>query len=128
MIEHYVEFQGSPNLSNKDDARITLNARRVFLLNKKAFEALEMPAAVTLLFDPHNQIIGLKPADPRKHNAFCIKQKDKWHNRTINASPFCKHFKINVERTVLFNEVDLDNEGMMKLELTKTTSIGRGRW
>lgn len=85
-------------------------------------------AAVTLLFDENSGMIGLKPADIRLKNAFPVKQKGKWQNRTIHASPFLKHFKINIDRTVLFNEVDLDNEGVLKLELTKTTSIGRGRW
>ena len=112
----------------KDEARVTLNFRGDLLLNRRAFEALEAPAAVTLLFDENNSVIGLKPADIRLRNAFPIKQKDKWHNRIIHANPFCKHFKIHIERTVLFNEVDIDNDGVMKLELGKTTSIGRGRW
>ena len=128
MIKHWSEFQGSPNRVEKDVARVTLNQRGVLLLNSLAYEAMEAPAAVTLLFDENNKVIGLRPADIRHQNSFPVKQKDKWHNRTIHASPFCKHFKINVERTVLFNEVDVDNEGVMKLDLTRTTSIGRGRW
>lgn len=128
MIQHWTEFQGSPNRTDKDEARVTLNSRGTFLLNRKAYEAIETPAAVTLLFDENSGIIGLKPADIRLKNSFPIRQKDKRHNRLIHASPFCKHFKIRIERTVLFNEVDIDNEGVMKLELKKTTSIGRGRW
>lgn len=128
MIKHWKEFQGSPNRIDKDQARVTLNQRGIFLLNRKAYEALEAPAAVTLLFDENNAVIGLKPADIRLQNAFPLKQKDKYYNRSLHASPFCNHFKIKVAGTVLFNEVDIDNDGVMKLELTKTTSIGRGRW
>ena len=128
MIKHWTEFEGSPNRVDKDQPRVTLNSRGVILLNRQAFEAMDTPPAVTLLFDENNNIIGLKPADIRRQNAFPIKQKDKWHNRTVHASPFCKHFNIRVERTVLFNEVDVDNEGVLKLELQKTTAIGRGRW
>jgi hypothetical protein len=128
MIKHWNEFQGSPNRVDKDNPRVTLNHRGVILLNRKAFEAMETPAAVTLLFDENNNIIGLKPADIRRQNAFPITQKDKWHNRTVRASPFLKHHNIRIDRTVLFNEVDIDNDGVLKLELTKTTAIGRGRW
>ncbi len=127
MIKHWMEFQGKPNRMDKDAARVTLSSRGVFLLNAKAFEAMDAPAAVTLLFDENNSVIGLKPADPRRPNAFPVRQKGK-HNHTINASPFCKHFGIKVERTVLFNEVDIVADGVMKLELAKTTSIGRGQW
>jgi hypothetical protein len=128
MIKHFTEFQGQPNRSDRDQPRVTLNARGVFLLNKKAYDAMEQPGAVTLLFDENNKVIGLRPADPRLKNAFSVKQKDKWNNRTINASPFCKHFGIRVQRTVLFNEVDLTDDGVLLLELTKTTSIGQGSY
>lgn len=128
MVKRWTEFQGSPNRMDKDAPRVTLNARGILLLNRKAFEAMQTPAAVQLLFDEQESIIGLKSADIRRQNAFPVKQKDKHHNRIIHASPFCKHFGINIQRTVLFNEVDLDNEGVLRLELKKTTSIGRGRW
>ena len=55
--------------------------------------ALDTPGAVALLFDENNGVIGLKPIDPRRQNAFPVKKKDKHHNRIIHASPFCKHFK-----------------------------------
>ncbi len=128
MIKHWNEFQGSPNRVDKDKPRVSLNSRGVILLNRHAFEAMDTPPAVTLLFDEGNNIIGLKPADIRRQNAFPIKQKDKWHNRTVHTSPFLKHHNIRIDRTVLFNEVDVDSDGVLKLELTKTTAIGRGRW
>jgi hypothetical protein len=128
MYKHFVEFQGMPNRVDKQRVRVTLNSRGVMLLNGKAYEAMKSPAAVTLLFDEVNKIIALKPTDTNRKNAFAVKAKDKWNNRTVHTSPFCKHFNIKVERTILFNEVDIDNEGLMKLELTKTTTIGRGRW
>lgn len=128
MIERWAEFQGSPNRVEKDELRVTLNARGTLLMNGKTYEAMNMPAAVQLLFDENNSIIGLRAADPRLHNAFPVKQKDKQTNRLVHASPFCKHHGIRVLRTVLFNNVDMTNDGILKLELTKTTSIGRGRW
>ena len=127
MIRHWTEFQGSPNGRERDAPRVTLNAKGMFLLNRKAFEALEAPAAVQLLFDENEKIVGLKPADIRRPNAFPIKQKDKYHNHRIQASPFCRHFHIRVERTTQFNEIDLDNEGVLTLSLRNTTTIGRVR-
>ncbi len=65
------------------------------------------------------------PEDVRRANAFPVKQKDKYYNRVINANPFCRHFGINIRRTVLFNEVDIDRDGVMKLELNGTITIGK---
>jgi len=98
----------------------------MLLLNRVAFEALKQPQAVKLMFDRNNQIIGLKAAEPSLPNSFAVKPKDKWHNRIVSASPFCKHYGISIERTMLFNEVEIDNDGVMTLELRKTTAIGRG--
>lgn len=128
MIERWTEFQGSPNRVDRDGLRVTLNSRGTLLLNERAYEAMNTPSAVKLLFDENNSIIGLRAADPQLHNAFPVKQKDKQTNRLIHASPFCKHHGIKVSRTVLFNNVDMTNDGILKLELNKTTSIGRGRW
>src|SRR5687768_17692635 len=100
MIKHWTEFEGSPNRTDRERARVTLNKKGVMLLNRVAFDALGMPAAVKMFFDEQNKIIGLKPEDIRRPNAFPVKQKDKWYNRTIHVSTFCKHFSIRVERTV----------------------------
>ena len=128
MIERWTEFQGGPNRVDRDGLRVTLNSRGTLLLNGRTYEAMNTPSAVQLLFDENNSIIGLRAADPRLHNAFPVKQKDNQTNRLVHASPFCKHWGIKVKRTVLFNNVDMTNEGVLKLELNKTTSIGRGRW
>ena len=126
MIRHWEEFEGRPNRSRSDEPRVTINKKGMLLLNKVAFEALQEPQAVKLFFDPNNQSIGLKPSEPGRFNSFPVKQKDKYYNRTVAASPFCKHHGIRVERTMLFNEVEMDKDGVMTLELKKTTAIGRG--
>lgn len=107
--------------------RVTLSPRGVLLLNKLAYEALDTPPAVKLLFDERNNRIGLKAQDPRRTNAFPVRQKDKWQNYQIRVSPFCKHHAIKVTRTILFNDIDLDDEGALTLELAKTTIVGHGK-
>ena len=123
--EHWIEFEGSPNCLERDKPRVTLDSRGVLLLNKLAYDALGMPSAVKLLYDEDRRVIGLKPEDIRRANAFPVKLKDKYHNRRISISPFCKHFGLDIRRTILFNEVDFNNDGVMKLELNKTITIGK---
>lgn len=125
MKYQWTEFHGSPNRKDRTEPRVTLNPRGVFFMNRKAFEAMGEPAAVRLFFDENRLRIGLKPADPTRQNAFPVKQKDRWQNRVVHLSPFCKYHKIRIDRTVVFNELDLDDEGILTLDLNKTTSIGR---
>ena len=107
--------------------RVTLDNRGVLYLNKLAFEALGSPAAVKLFYEEHELVIALKPGDVRHKNAFAVKLHSPGSTRRINTQPFCKHHKIRVERTVLFNDIEIDNDGTMLLWLNNTTHIGR-RW
>lgn len=127
MIEHFTEFHGSPNRVATEAPRVTLNKRGVMLLNRRAVEAIKAPAAVVLLFDKNNGVIGLLPAEADRRNAFPVKQKDRSGNHTIHVNPFCRHFKIKVDATVQFEDVEID-EGLMRLDLSKTTVVTHGRY
>lgn len=125
MIEKWTEFQGRPNGTDRGRPRVTLSNRNVLYMNVAAYEAFGMPAAVKLSYEEDRRIIGLKPEDPSRTNAFPVKQNDKWHNRRIHLQPFCVNFGIDIRRTVMFNEIDIDREGMMRLELNRTVTIGK---
>lgn len=126
MIKHWTKFEGRPYGAARDEARVTLGPKKVIMLNRIAYEALGTPQAVELMFDETQKIIGLKPAELRRANAFPLKVKKGSQHRLIFAGAFCTHFGIRVDRTVLFNEIDIDNEGVMTLEVAKAVNVGRG--
>jgi len=66
------EFFGSANERLKTRVHVTLNACRVLLLNRFAFEAIGWPGAVTLLYDAQDRTIGLREVDPAVPNAFPV--------------------------------------------------------
>jgi len=122
-------FQGKPNRIHGGGARITLNPRKVFLINNEAYKALGEPAAVEFRYDENTRTIGLAPRDIRNQNAFPLADKTtnrKYKYRTIQGAPFCKHFNIKPETTILFIDIDLDNEGTILLELSTAVKVGRG--
>src|ERR1043166_2369367 len=127
MIERFEEFQGGPSRQDRGKPRVTLSNRSVLLLNKVAFEALDSPAAVKLSYDEGRRVIGVKRGDPRHTNSFPVKQQDRWNNRRIIMPLFCRHWGIDIGRTVLFHEVDVGSDGMMRLELNRTITIGKDR-
>ncbi|MBK9216595.1 MAG: hypothetical protein IPM59_13560 [Chloracidobacterium sp.] len=120
------EFEGTPNRVPRNAVTVTLNHRGVLRLNPKAFEAIGAPKAVTLHYDENERIIGIKPEDIRRRNAFPLKIKDYGRNRVVHILPFCKHWMIKIERTVLFHEIDMTNDGIMLLPLAKTIAVGNG--
>ena len=112
--------------ARSEEIRVTLNERAVFYMNKAAFDAMGQPAAVELKFDGNRRIIGMQPTDARRRNAFMLKQHINGNYRKINASAFCKHFRLRIEGTNLFDGADLTPEGILELPMDSMITVGRG--
>lgn len=119
-------FTGKANAYNDGtELRVTLG-RNTFYLNGKAFEVLGSPAAVEMMFEGNERIIGLRPVDPTRRNAFRIRQHGKTGNyKRIPAAAFCRHIRLDTRETVLFNEPDIDNDGVLLLDLNSTIRVGK---
>jgi hypothetical protein len=112
--------------SHSEQIRVTLNERGVFYLNKPAFEVMGGPAAVEMKYDGNRRIIGLKPVDPRRKNAFLLKQHSVGNYRKVNAAVFCKHFRLRIEGTNLFDGAEFTFDGILELPLDSMITVGRG--
>lgn len=108
------------------EPRVTLGRKGTFYLNGDAFEVLGEPGAVELLYDGNRRIIGLKPTDPRKLNAFVIKHHGTGRYKRISAAAFCQHYRLRLDGTYLFDGVDLDHDGVLLLDMAKMITVGRG--
>ena len=106
--------------------RVTINSRGVIYLNIRAWTALGSPSAVEMMFDKHRNVIGLMPADPFRPEVFPVKDKKNTRGKIISASAFCTHFLVKVCRTGMFNEVEIDQDGVMSLSLLSLSAVGRG--
>ena len=87
---------------------------------------LGRPEAVEMMFDKGLRKIGLVASDPGVPEAFPVKQKKGTSGRIISASAFCTHFLIKMMRTALFNEVEVDADGVMTLSLDTVAAVSRG--
>lgn len=123
--ERFIEFRGGPSRSGTKRIKISMNHRGVFNLNHVAVRKLEHAEAVTLHYDAHKRVIGIKPAEPWRLNAFPLRVKSKMTTRTLNARSFCKHFDIKVLRTIEFTNARVGDDGVLRLDLNDITVIGK---
>lgn len=128
MKTNWETFEGQQyRATARKEPRVTLGLKGTFYLNGIAYEALGAPAAVEMLYDGNRRIIGLRPVDIKKRNAFAIKRHGKHgHYKRICAAAFCTHYRIPSRETLLFEGVDLDNDGVLLLDLGQTIRVGRG--
>ena len=126
MINHWTVFEGMQNGRRSQRVRVTLNKQRTMVLNKVAYEGIGAPKAVELMFDANQKLIGLRRCDPGKKNAFFIRPSEQGRHVSIALGSFLTHFEIKPTRTMLFEDPKLDADGLLTLDLTKTTAVGRG--
>jgi hypothetical protein len=123
MIGYWETYKGGPTPERDKNVHITLSAKGVILLNRTAYKLLGSPRAVCLYFNKANSKIGISSAHPEIAWAFHIRDKVTYF--LINAMPFCRHYGIRVEKTQQFVRPDIDNDGILHLDLTTTVTVGR---
>ena len=126
MIKHWTVFEGAQGGRREEKARVTLSPNRTFGLNEHAYRAIGSPAAVEMMYDAGRHMIGLRPCDPQKKNAFLVKSRLKGKHFQISSGAFLNHFDIKAERTMRFERVDVEPDGTLALDLSLTTVVTRG--
>jgi hypothetical protein len=121
-------FEGQQfRIKKRSEPRVTLfGARHTFYLNGLAWVTMGSPSAVEFMYDGNTRRIGICPTDPRKKNAFKVMLHGKGTFRRISGAAFCQHIRLKVNGTILFLEPEFDSDGMLTLDLNKTTTVSRG--
>ncbi len=125
MISHWEEFKPGPTPKLEERLHATLSRKGLIFLNGNIHELMGGPDAVVLLFDKINSVIGLNPVSPNVSNAFRLKPKPPGRHRIIHASPFCRHYGIAVDNTTVFLNPQIDEDGVLRLDLKATTRARR---
>lgn len=124
MVEQWEEFHAGPK-NVESDLHVTMNSNGVILIGARAFEQMGKPDAAVLLFDKLNSKIGLMPSHERVENAYPMQSKGKHRHRVLRANRFCRHYGIKIDRTIEFPNAQINDEGVLILDLKTTTVTGR---
>ncbi len=104
---------------------VSLSPKGIILMNKRLYKKFGEPEAIVLLFEKRNNLIGLLRSREGVKEAFPVRSRDGYH--FIHARPFCKNYGIVVPATERFVDPEIDPEGVMRLDLTKTVSAAHRR-
>jgi hypothetical protein len=126
MAIDWQEFEGGQMGERYLRTRVTLNVEGCFYFGKKAFEAIGMPEAVKLYFDAGGSRIGVKAAE-RDEKTFTMLHSKPENGRygILRAATFCRHYKIIPETRIEFQEVHIDQDGIMVLDLKTARRVRR---
>lgn len=126
MDSTYEVFLGGATKAAQDRLRVTINRQNVISFNSKCHQLMGKPDAVRLAFSREQQTIAIVPCRPRFNEAFPVLKKNA-NGWRINAAPFCRHFRIDIDTTLRFLDPDIRHEGALHLDLRKVVSVAQVR-
>jgi len=89
--------------------RVSLNDRGTFSLNQKAFDGLNSPAAVELLYDKTTGVIAVRPCSPELKHSYPVKKQGNNKSYLIRSLAFLGYYNLQIIRTVLFDEPKVES-------------------
>jgi hypothetical protein len=103
----------------------SMNPDGDIIISRYTHEKLGAPEAYVLLFDRERQVIGLRPAVMAvERNAYPAKKRGNFGGRRIRGYRLCREFGIVLDRTVRFHRCQIDNSGVLILDLGDTRAVG----
>jgi hypothetical protein len=80
----------------------TLQRKGLISLNQSAYDLLQAPAAVELLFSRSRNVIGIRAIEPTKQHAIPVRKQSKSSTWLIAGQSFASHFGISQDRARRF--------------------------
>jgi hypothetical protein len=123
LERQFEKFTGGPSGKRMSGRfRITINKRGTIYFSDRAYEAIGRPKAVALYYNREDDVIAIEPAYPRFIQNFPVKQAQMgW---VVWAASFCRHYRIDIADTDVFNRPEVNNDGILLLNLRDTTRVG----
>jgi hypothetical protein len=130
MIRQWMEYEVKPRTVDRDRAYASLSKEGILAFNRKAHEKMGSPEAVVLLYDPRYKVIGLKPANPERPNAYPLRQRYKTGRNAsrvmlaVYATGFFKLHDLKPECTIAFYDPKFES-GVLELDIQSARALTR---
>ena len=106
----------------------TINPEGHIRLSRVTHEALGSPDSYVLLYDRERDVIGLRPARLAvEKNAYKAIDRGPYGGKRINSFKLCQQFGIEIDKTVRFHHCQIDNSGVLILDLRDTVMAKKGK-
>lgn len=103
----------------------TINPKGEFVVNLHTYVRMNEPEAVILLYDPETRTIGIRPSRIEIPHAIVVRTRHSRYNKVKRSKPFLTANEIEVKRTLQFPTADIDNEGVLVLNLKEAITAAQ---
>jgi hypothetical protein len=106
---------------------VTMNPNGDISMTRFALDLLDTPEAFHLFFDKINHTIGLQPTRLVMKNAYPVGKRGTRGGCVVRAFRLCQKFGIRLAETIRFTDPQIDEDGILNLDLRKVTRVTQGR-
>ena len=96
---------------------VTMNSKGDIVMSRVTYEMLGSPQAFVILYDKPNNRIGLKPAALATRNAYPARVTNRSGAKVIHGHRLTREHRIDLKQTVQFYNADIDEDGILVLDL-----------
>ena len=125
MAKHWKVYRGGPTPRHQDYLSVSIDRRGTISFNTFTHKSLGSPEAVTLMFEEEDSVIGITAGNPRDPEAFAVKRSTGRSTCVVRAAPFCRDMGIKLARTEGFDRPEIDEDGILCLDLKVTHDLTR---
>ncbi|MEP7075754.1 MAG: hypothetical protein ABI878_08075 [Acidobacteriota bacterium] len=106
---------------------VTLNKRGFIVMSRLTYERAGGPKAFLVLFDTVNNKIGLKPTALGIRNAYPVGPSGRHGGKLVRVYRMLQEFSIDVPETLHFRDAEIDQDGMLVLDLRTARASSRAK-
>lgn len=126
MKADWIETKRGDVMPQYAGVHVTMNAKGFIVMNRVTYEMTGAPAAFLLLYDRVNCRVGLKPATVSTRNAYPALKSNKTGAKMVKAFRMMREQRINLVHTVQFDDAEIDEDGILILDLRTAVISRRG--
>jgi hypothetical protein len=106
---------------------VTMNRKGYIVMSRPTHEKTGEPKAYVLYFDGVNNRIVMKPAALATRNAYPAGPSGRHGGKVVRAYRLMQEFGIEIDETLQFDGIEIDEDGMMTLDLRSAKVSTRAR-
>jgi len=121
MRPDWIEIKRGDVMPQYAGIYVTMNAGGDIVMSRVTYQMMGEPKAFVILYDKVNNRIGLKPAALATRNAYPARVSNRSGAKVVRGHRLVREYRIDLPYTVRFYDADIDEDGILRLDLRTAT-------
>ena len=127
MRGDWIEIPRGDMMPQYSGIYVTMNPMGDIVMSRVTYQMMDEPKAFKILYDKANNHIGLKPTTLTAKNAYPARVSNRSGAKLVRGHRLVREHRIDLPYTVRFYDADIDEDGILRLDLHTAKISPRAR-